>query len=222
MKRLATALVLAVVLGCAGTVFAASYTAPSIDIKVSVPRQFAMDYWVYDVPADSTNPSVDGELLDPGAELNFGEMTWDEDYGIWMAPKYFCVFLAARTSGDPYKITQTCYGFKSGTKDLTKSLVMTPDYQALDRWDPDDPTTAQTAMPPTDALGAPDLAVGADKLVYTGNSGLTRMVRVYYGLWTGDANAKGYADLKDKAKVVTGEQPAGPYSGIITFTLTSL
>jgi len=220
MRRLATALMVCLFsIPC----YAASYTAPAIDIKVTVAKQLALDYWAYDVPADSLNPSVDGNLLAPGAELDFGDLAWNEDYGIWMAQKYFCVFLAARTYGDRYQIKQTCYGFKSGTKDLTKSLTMTPDYQAKDRWSAIDPNTEQGNMPPGDSVGSAQLAVGSDKLVYDGWSGLTRMVRVYYGIFTGDSNAKGYSDLVAAgAKVCTGEQPAGPYSGVITFTLTTM
>jgi len=217
MRKLYTALMICLFsIPC----YAASYTSPAIDLGVSVPKMCSMDMDIVEVPADSINPWGDGNQLAPGSEMDFGELVWSDDLGIWLAQKYFAIYLYPKTSGDKYSIKQTCYGFKSGSKDFTKSLTMTPQHWEQDHYAGQ---PAQGPLQPGESVGTASLAVGSDIPVYTSNTGRARIIRCDYGIYCADPGAKDAGVLKTQgAKVVTGEQQAGPYSGVITFTLVTM
>lgn len=196
-----------------GTGFAAQ--SFSVPVNVQVPMMLELDYWIRSCPGDST-PYGAGAM--DVRDMNFGQLVWNDQNRIWLADKYFTVFMVAMTSGRPYQLSQTCNGFvspSSGTT-LNSTLLMTPDYKQEDRWTASDPATAQGAMPSGDRLGNKDLAVGVDKIIYDSFSGIgPRIIRSYYGLATGDPAAR----EPTAAKVLTGQAPAGDYSGTITFSL---
>lgn len=85
---------------------------------------------------------------------------------------------------------------------------MDPDYQDADEFTPGNP---QGPIPEGDSVGDSGLAASDERVVYDGNAGLSTIVRVYYGLSTGD---------DDIGKPITGDYPAGDYNGTVTFTLT--
>lgn len=178
----------------------------SIGVQAQIPQQLELSYWIrYAPPGGDPYGSGSGDAT----SINFGKLSWDDTNGIWVADKYYTVFLVARTSGRPYRIVQTCTGLVNGSYKLDDSFVVTPDYQANDEWSGGQP---QGPMPSGDSLGTSGLAVATNKVIYNGNSGKTRIIRAYYGLATGEPGKPG--------KPITGDQPSGTYTGTVTFTVT--
>ena len=205
MKRVIAALI-AFSLVSAGLISNAATTA-SFGVQAEVPQELSLSSWIrYAPPGGDPYGTGSGDA----SGLDFGTLTKDTTYGIWTPEKYFTVFLLASTSGRPYRIQQSCTSFLSGTKSLNTSLIMTPDYESLDEIVEDE---SQGSMPSGDSLGSAALAVGVNKVIYTGNAGLSRIVRAYYGLATGDSGEP------SGAEPITADQVSGTYSGTVTFSV---
>ena len=187
----------------------------SVPVNVQVPMMLELNYWLRSCPGNST-PYGPGSM--DVRDMSFGKLGWDNQYHIWKADKYFTVFMVAMTSGRPFQLRQTCTGFVSSQRgeSLNKSLLMTPDYKQDDRWSPSDPDTTQGELSALDRVGNKDIAFGTDRMIFDCASGLgPRILRCYYGLATGDPAAHEPAT----AKVLSGQAPAGDYTGTITFSL---
>jgi hypothetical protein len=213
MKKIITMLLVALILPGTMPVFPDTNSA-SVPVNVQIPMMLELNYWIRSCPSDST-PYGSGSI--DAQDVSFGNLVWSDANKIWMADKYFTVFLVAMTSGRPYQIRQSCTNFASPSagQNLNNTLLMTPDYKAEDLWTANDPSSKQGDMG-SDRLGNKDLAYGADKLIYN-SSGVTgpRIVRCYYGMATGDPSAHEPA----AAQVLTGKSPSGEYNGILTFSL---
>ncbi|MFC1514878.1 hypothetical protein ACFL5X_03155 [Candidatus Omnitrophota bacterium] len=183
-------------------------TTAAIGVNAVVDPQFELTYWMREAPPGAY--PEDGSDAD---SIVFDNLQWDPTNHIWTASRYYTVFMIATTAGQPYEIEQTCVGLTrvGGGGDLNDSFIVTPGYEILDRWDGDDPLTAQGAMPGGDNYGTPGLAVTTNKLLYDGNSGLARIARAYYGLSTGEPGTPG--------SPVTGDQLSGTYTGNVIITL---
>ncbi len=182
----------------------------TLNVNASVPESLELSYWIrWAEPGQ--DPYEYGHSGDATA-LDFGTLEWNSSLGMWTASRYFTVFLVARTSGRPYQIKQTCTGLVSGTDNLNESFVMTPDYIPEDEFQWPGGSAAQGPIPDGDSYGKADIAWGSGKIVYDSNSGKSRIVRVYYGLATGEPGKPG--------KPITGDYPAGNYTGTVVFTLT--
>jgi hypothetical protein len=181
-------------------------TTARIDVDADVPGSLELTYWIREAPG-GVDPYGSGSS-DASAIL-FDNLTWDNTNRVWVADNYYTVFMIATTGGQSYEILQTCLGLENAAgDDLNNSFTVDPDYQSADEWAPGVP---QGSMPAADALGTASVAVVADKLVYDGNSGESRIVRAYYGLATGEAGTPG--------DPITGDQPSGLYSGEVVVTL---
>lgn len=188
---------------------AGAYAASSADVDVQavVPELLDLSVTVREVPASATGPYDAGTT--EVTLMDFGTLELDPVNNIFVADKYFTVFLAASTSGRAYRIEQTNNGVVSGGDNLNDNIIMTPDYQSGDEID----GSAQGAIPSGDSFGSAQLSVGSSKLIYNGSSGQTRIARAYYGIATGDAGEP------SAASPVTLNQQAGTYSGTVTFTV---
>ena len=213
MKKIITILLIALMVPGTIPVFPDTSSA-SVPVNAQIPLMLELDYWIRSCPSDST-PYGSGSS--DAQDIGFGRLVWSDVNKIWMADKYFTVFLVALTSGRPYQMRQDCTNFisPSAGQNLNNSLLMTPDYKAEDLWTANDPSTRQGDMG-SDKLGNKDFAVGNDKLIYD-SSALKgpRIVRCYYGIATGDPAAHEPAGTE----VLTGKAPSGEYNGVVTFSL---
>ncbi len=205
MKKIIAALIVFSLVG-AGLISNAATTA-SVGVSAEVPEELSLSSWIrYAPPGGTPYGTGSGDAT----SLNFGTLTKDPTYNVWVSDKYFTVFLIASTSGRAYRIQQTCTNFAAGTTNLNDSLMLKPDYESLDEIIEGE---AQGSMPSGDSLGSTTLAVGTSKVIYNGNSGLSRIVRAYYGLSTGaDGEPTG-------AEPITADKVSGTYTGTVTFSV---
>lgn len=204
MKRFLFYLVVAALMLSPASGFCA--TTASVSVRAVVPSALELSSWMRYAPPEG-DPYGTGS--GDATSLDFGTLTWDSQYSIWTAGRYFTVFLVANTSGRAYRLQQSCSGFYMGGTNLNSSLIMTPDYQSADELG----GIAQGSMPAQDSLGTASLAVGTNKVIYNGNAGIAKIVRAYYGLATGASGEP------TGAVPITGDQPSGTYSGTITFSV---
>lgn len=205
MKKMIVALVMFSLVGV-GIVSFAAPTA-NLGIQITVPQELELASWIrFSPPGITPYGSGSGDAT----SLDFGTLTKDPVNGIWVPDKYFTVFFIGSSSGRPYRIVQTNTGITLGSTDLNNSLIMSPDYQSADEMVLGTP---QGSMPAGDTVGSHTLSVGANKVVYNGNAGLSRIVRAYYGLSNGDGSGPA------GAQPITGDQLSGTYSGTITFSV---
>ena len=205
MKKIIAALVMFSLVGVGTVSFAA--TTASVGVEATVPQELELTSWMrYSPPGIGPYGAGSGDAT----SLNFGTLTKDPTYGIWVSDRYFTAFLLGASSGRDYKISQTCTGFSFGGEDLDDSLMMKPDYVTDDEILPGVP---QGSKPVGDIVASQDLAVGSNLTIYTSNAGLSRIVRAYYGLSTGAAGEP------SGAVPITSDQLSGTYSGTVTFSI---
>ncbi|MBU1367765.1 MAG: hypothetical protein KJ711_08125, partial [Candidatus Omnitrophica bacterium] len=176
----------------------------------NLPESLELSYWLRWAKG-GLDPYEFGYSGDASG-IDFGPLEWNETLKLWTANRYYIVFLIARTSGRPYQINQSSTGLVSGASNLNNSFVVTPDYIAEDEIKWSGGGVAQGHMPSGDSLGQEGLAAQGERIIYSSNSGKSKIVRAYYGLSTGEEGKPG--------KPVTGEHQAGNYSGAVAFTLT--
>jgi len=219
MKKLITGLIALVILITGQTVFADSPTQ-TVPIAADIPQMLDLELHIYTIDASAPptmNPFSYPEAIP--AAMNFGTLTFadtpQDNNHVWRSSVYFTAILVARTSGRPYKITQTCAGIVNGANNLNKNVLMTPGYQAEDLLNKNDPNSKQGPMPGTQNT-AKAFAVGANREIYNSDPlGISRIIRCYYGLATGNP-----ADNEPSgSSPVTADALAGNYSGSVTFSV---
>ena len=197
---------------------ATASVALTLDLKVIVTQVYArtkgVDPWKGAWVVDTANGINQG--------MDFGTLKMDPKWHVWLSDWYFTAFLYASTNQGSYRISQQCSAPSSGIHDLIPNFIMCPDYQAVDRWIPDNPDTEQGDPPGGDHLepGGARLAAG-DHNIYISTTGRTRVVRCYYGLATGNTDStNGFSVDPSNAQALNGDTPSGQYRGSVTFTLT--
>lgn len=143
-----------------------------------------------------------------------------KDAGIWFAKRFFAAIIFSQPFGRPYNINSSSTGLTSEANQLKKeAFVLAPGYAEQDRFDPNDPKSAQGPMPPGASLGPKGSAVGVNKLVYSSETGtaLGRIIRAFYGI--PPKNADGSDPYPGWSGVPLG-QAGGSYSGTVTLTIT--
>lgn len=199
---------LAIFIFCLTLVVGAAYAASSVNVTVRavVPSSLDLSTSIRSAPpnADPFGPGSAAET-----SIDFGTLTFDTTNNIWVASKYFTVFLVPTSSGRSYVVQQTNSGVVSGSDNLNNNLIMTPDYQTADVLG----SAAQGPMPAGDSLGPAALSFGTNRIIYNGNAGQSRIVRAYYGLSTGAAGEPA------GAQPITVDTPSGTYTGTITFSV---
>jgi len=206
-KRSVLLVMLVCFLAITGKAQDGSVNNTSVNVSAVVPESFELTSWIrWAKPGQ--DPYEFGFSGDASA-IDFGPLEWNGDLGIWQPTKYFTVFLLARSSGRSYQIKQTSTGLFSGTSNLNNSFTVTPDYVSDDEFSAGQP---QGSIPAGDSYGTAGLAASGEKVVYDSGTGQSRIVRAYYGLSTGEPGKPGEA--------ISGDYPAGTYSGSVSFTLT--
>jgi hypothetical protein len=205
MKRNVGIAIFLCLLAISGMALAAS--TANVTVRAVVPSSL-------DLTATIRSAPPGGDPFGPGSadatSLDFGTLTFDTTNHIWIADKYFTVFLIASTSGKAYTLQQTNNGVvATGGGDLNSNMIMTPDNQTNDQI----AGVPQGLMPAGDSLGTAALSFGTNKIIYNGNSGLSRIVRSYYGLSTG-APGEPTGSLP-----ITTNKPSGTYNGTVTFSV---
>jgi hypothetical protein len=205
MKRYILFAFLACLVCACGIAFAAS--SVNVTVRAVIPSQLDLSYWIRYAPPG-------GDPYGPGSgdstSIDFGTLTFDTTNSIWVPSKYFSVFLLPTSSGRAYTLQQTNNGVTAPAgSNLNSNLIMTPDYQTADEIG----GVPQGLMPAGDSLGVPALSYGANKIIYTGNAGESRIVRSYYGIATGAPGEP------TGAQPITSSKPAGTYTGTVTFSV---
>jgi len=216
---LVLALCVCVAVGLPG---AFAQTTTTVPVYAPVPQTLNLDVIIRSVPSspkglDPWNPSA-STVVDTvhgvSGSMDFGLLRWhpENNINLFLSDVYFAAFLYASTSGRSYTISQQCSGITNGVHNLNNSLIMTPDYQPGDTWDGGG---AQGDRPSTDNFQQKAFAFG-DHPIYVAPSGITRIVRCYYGLATGDPSLGEPA----QTQLLNSDTPSGHYTGTVTFTLT--
>lgn len=197
------------------------------------------------VAAGDTNPFTQGTDVSSSPDFSFGTLqAYTDATGkfLFMRGEYFYyVLMIAATSGRRYKITESGSPLSgAGTTLPQESVLLVPDYQWQDKLG-----TADQGAPPSGAYVGPVTSAtkGAsiESIVYQSDTnGKGRLVRAVlaisgpaapvppatvsypynysqgYNGSTGSGTKQEYTAWKP----VTQDQPSGPYTGTITFTLT--
>lgn len=216
-----------------------SATGPSGTASATVPQllEFSLSRVVrMSVAAGDTNPFTQGTVL-TSPSFNFGSLSRVTDTAgnfLYMRGEFFYyVLMIAATSGRRYRISETGTQLTgpSGALLPRESVLLVPDYQWLDTLG----GVAQGAPPGTALLGSVTSASNTNSLVYqSDNAGLGRLVRAViviggppagssfpfnYSLGFNGTVGQGTRQDYTSWTAITPDQPAGAYSGTITFTL---
>jgi len=183
---------------------AASANSPSYVVSAEVPGTFTLNLELHknDISGGIVSSMNFGELVDVGTHTLRSSPTSTTLTGAVLA------VLSASTHGAPYTIKQTGTALSSGTSVIPQgACCMKPVYVDSDNGFP---------IPSGASLGAAGSWVSTDKLIYSSEAGTAeaRVVRVYYAI--SDDPAAG------STEAVPLTHPAGSYSGIITFTATTV
>lgn len=174
-----------------------------------------------------TTPSFDVGQLEP-------VFSGTGDFLYMHGSFYYVVLLNAATSGRRYKITETgtVLTGSGGATIPANSVLLIPDYQWLDTLG----GVAQGGPPGTAVVGPVTTACGTNSLVYQSDAaGSSRTVRATIGIGGPAAGAvngpfnysRGYNGTVGQGtrqdfpawRAVGFDQPAGSYTGTITFSL---
>jgi hypothetical protein len=146
--------------------------------------------------------------------MSFGKLQELDPYeypGRLFTDIWYCVFLWT-TATTPYHIKQTSTSLAThdGQHNLDDSFVVIPDYNVNDKWDGIYP---QGSMG-TDQLGPATLVKDAD-ILYYGNEGQGRIIRLYYSI-----PAEPKVAVSDW-KYIPTNHATGDYEGTVTITITA-
>ncbi|MFH0877076.1 MAG: hypothetical protein V1863_02495 [Candidatus Omnitrophota bacterium] len=199
------------------------------------------------VAAGDINPFTQGTDVSSSPDFSFGTLQAYKDTDgkfLFMRGEYFYyVLMIAATSGRRYKITESGSALSgSGTTLPQEAVLLFPDYQWQDKLG-----TADQGAPPDGAYVGPVTSAtkgaSVENLIYQSGStpnGKGRLVRAVlaisgpaapippatvsypfnYSLGYNGAAGQGTKNEYTSWKPVTQDQPSGPYTGTITFTLT--
>ena len=158
--------------------------------------------------------------------MDFGELTHTlsggGDAGVWYSQKYFCVLIYTSSFGQKYEIRSTSPGLVTLTDTLPAGCFgLTPGYVGADRWDGDNPSTAQdTDDNPPGTLhpaGPAITGIGAYRPIYTSEAAASnRIIRAFYSLPS--YGAGGALPFTGYTPILVGQSP-GTYVGTVTLTI---
>lgn len=211
-------------------------TSAVFPVTASIQTQLELTGWVKQMAAGQTDPGIEGTEVPFPTTMAFGdtsgnltsELVGGSDAGGLYSPRWYAVFMVAKTSGRPYKIDSQSNSFAgiSGAaigNSLDTSFVLTPGYRPEDEWVWVGGSAPQGPDPnPSAAVGAQILAVGTHPVYNSGTGGASRIVRAFYSL-------PPYPDPTDPPDIqarpsgwtiVNASKPSGNYSGQVTLSLT--
>ena len=138
--------------------------------------------------------------------------------GVWFAKSFFCAVVFAQPFGKPYDIKSSSVGIFAGAIPLPPAaFVLSPVYAEQDKYEGS--PNPQGPMPTGASLGATGSAVGANKLVYSSETGAAtaRILQAYYSI---PPDGPGGVDPYPGWSGVPLTQSPGSYSGTVTLTIT--
>jgi hypothetical protein len=176
----------------------AATTSNAVSVNASVQSALALDTVIIQHEG-TTDSNV--------ASMNFGQLT-PTGFGGLQSTRFFTVYLTARTQQNAYVVSQTGQSLTNGTTTLPAGAQrVTPIYVAADN--------GGAAMPVGAALGTAGTWVATNKTLYDSENtnAAERTIQAIYGLQADPALGAG--------NFVPANQPAGNYTGTITFTATT-
>jgi hypothetical protein len=210
----AIALLLAPTLGLAAT-------TASVDVTAGVDEQLDLSVDILKVVGPSDDPWADGTEVQA---MSYGSLTdtfLDGTFaGALLSNTWFTVFLIAKTSGRPYTIRQTANGLSSGTDSIPDNCyLMVPGYESGDLWIWPGGSGPQGDQPSGSTLGTAGPAKATNRTIYRSeDAGTSHIIRCYYTITNGykedGTTWPGFA-----GDSIPLDQPAGNYSGNVTFSL---
>lgn len=218
--RTYAALICAIALMLASTMCMAATTA-TVDVFADVDEQLDLTVRIVEVQ-DDQDPGTEGTEV---SNMTFGSLTDTfangTSAGNLFSRTWFAAFLTASTSGRQYIIRQTSDGLRDGTNSIPDNCyLMVPDYIGDDEWVWTGGSAPQDDdNNPPGSLGSAGPAKGTNKVIYTSNSqGLSSIIRCYYIITNGwkDATTQWPGFSGDAIPL---DQPAGDYSGSVTFSI---
>ncbi len=166
--------------------------------------------------------NVNGVEVDqgPSPDMNFGTLlrlntcgtTGDQPCALG-APHFFKVFCGTNTAGRPYTVRQTGTALTSGSNTLPNNAWV---FVPIDLVDADGDGAADDPLPAGATIGTRVSANTASATWYssgTGGKGVT--IQSAYGV-TGNPSAT----PNPTGPLIPPDQPAGAYTGTVTWTLT--
>ncbi len=209
MKKLTSAVLVAVLSMVAAPVFAVDQSVP---ISTSVDTVTAFTVTVVPATTDANGNDILGSPVVPPA-MDFGPLVRDGENAL-RGGKNFHVFCGTNTSGNPYNITQNMSVLSNADGDLLPDSTLVAPVNASSAGDPADP--AQNI--PGDTLGSTQSALTPSKLIYTSNpAGAGSVVEAVYAISGGNADG---TDPFPGWDPIPPDQPSGSYSSNVTFTMT--
>lgn len=213
-------LMCAIALLLAPTLGLAASTA-SVGVTADVDEQLDLIVDILKVVGPSDDPWADGTEV---STMSYGSLTDTfldgTPAGALLSNTWFSVFLIAKTSGRAYTIRQTANGLSSGSDTIPDNCyLMIPDYQSGDLWLWPGGSGPQGSRPTGSILGTAGQAKGTNKTIYKSeDAGTSHIIRCYYTI------TNGYQEDGSTWPGFTGDpisldQPAGNYSGNVTFSL---
>ena len=195
-------------------------TSTTVDVSTEVSEELDLTLWIKRV-VDDQDPGTEGTEV---TSMAFGPLTNTfgdgSPAGALFSRTWFAAFLIASTSGRPYIIRQTADGLEDGANSIPSNCyLMTPDYIADDEFVWPGGSKAQGDMPTGATLGSPGPAEGTDIAIYTsGTAGESRILRAYYSITNG-YQADGTPVPGFSGDAIPLDQPAGDYTGNVTFSV---
>jgi hypothetical protein len=188
----------------------------TITVTAVIPFMEQLNVKLYQIdPGISPWPNDDvwSEPLPEGAPIDFGELEYKSDLGIFHAKYYYAVDIGVVTTASAWTLTHTAGSITGpGGANLDSNINVS--------------FVKCTYNPETHP--APDEEVDiyvpysqANKS-YTQVSLPTKWLRIYYGIATGNTNPEQGPVDASGVQVITTSKPAGSYSGTITLSLTTM
>ena len=195
-------------------------TSATVDVSADVAEQLELTVWIKRV-MDDQDPGTEGTTV---TSMAFGSLTDTlangDPAGALFSRTWFAAFLIANTAGRPYIIRQTADGLRDGANSIPSNCyLMTPDYIADDEFTWPGGSQAQGPIPAGASLGPVRPATGTNRVIYTsGSAGLARIIRAYYAVTNG-YKADGTPVPGFSGDAISLDQPAGSYTGSVTFSV---
>lgn len=200
--------ILLIIIFCAGLVFAhgpGSQIVVPVGASVPDTLDFIWDMHQLLGAEDPAGGTPDQTVMD---FMGVAEVDPVGHPGVMFTDLWYSIFLWI-TASKPYHIKQTSQSLMTtdGQHNLDNSFVVTPDYNANDKWSGGD---AQGPIG-SDVLGSPSLVKNAN-ILYYGNNGVSHILRLYYTI-PAQSGVSGW-------QPIPASQTPGQYQGTITITIT--
>lgn len=169
----------------------------TITIKASIPSQQGLTATISRIEPGAGQGGSD--LWTTVSEMDFGELVYDSDNGIFRSPVYFAVDVGVNANSGSWTITHEANSITNGSDNLDSNINVV--------------FVAQRSDGSSTQLAKRSYGNSNNYEVTQSQVGSGAWLRIYYGIATGQNDAPGVTPI-------TMEKAAGDYQGSVTLTLT--